>query len=48
MRIIIKTDELCFEVEKDYESDISPTILKELITKVAEESLSLRNNIIKI
>lgn len=40
MKLKIKTDELNFELEKEYEHSMSE--IKELITKVAEENLKIQ------
>jgi len=42
MKLIVKTEEILFELEKEYESDLTPIILKDLITKIAEETIKIK------
>jgi hypothetical protein len=42
MKLIIKTEEIHFEIEKEYEGDFTQTTLKELITKVADETIKIK------
>jgi hypothetical protein len=42
MKLIIKTEEIHFEIEKEYEGDSSISALKELITKVADETIKIK------
>jgi hypothetical protein len=40
MKLKIKTDELNFELEKDYEHSMSE--IKEIIARIAEESINIQ------
>jgi hypothetical protein len=40
MKLKIKTDEFNFELEKDYECDMSE--ITEIITRIAEESINIQ------
>jgi hypothetical protein len=42
MKIIIKTEEILFEIEKEYESDMAPSALKDMITKIVEETIKIK------
>lgn len=44
MKLIVKTEEIHFEIEKEYEGDFNQTTIKELITKIAEETIKIKKD----
>jgi hypothetical protein len=42
MKITLKTEEILFEIEQEYEGEFPPNVLKDMITKIAEETIKIK------